>query len=189
MAIDFWSNPQCQCLPPIERNFPAIRKVFWSTGKSVIDSCRPWLHWQIEKIQPNYHRTSKIKKTRLLFVLFSGIGFTKCHPANKAYWLRRKIRLIEGNAKCRHLKNWSYKGNLRQVFICLKSPPFLDFCLGWSSNLVGSESGQIQSGKLLENMVSRTTQHQPPLTQIYSILIYTGTGGGELNQREGRGAT
>ncbi len=30
---------------------------------------------------------------------------------------RRKIRLIEGNAKCRHLKRSVCKGTLRQVFI------------------------------------------------------------------------
>jgi hypothetical protein len=33
---------------------------------------------------------------------------------------RRKIRLIEGNAKCRHLKKLTCKGTLRQVFICLR---------------------------------------------------------------------
>ncbi len=32
----------------------------------------------------------------------------------------RNIRLIEGNAKCRHLKKLTYKGTLRQVFICLR---------------------------------------------------------------------
>ncbi len=36
---------------------------------------------------------------------------------------RRKIRLIEGNAKCRHLKKLTCKGTLRHVFICLR-PPF-----------------------------------------------------------------
>jgi hypothetical protein len=40
------------------------------------------------------------------------------------------------------------------VFICLRPPPILGFCLGWSSNFVGSESGQKQSVKLLQNMVS-----------------------------------
>jgi hypothetical protein len=41
----------------------------------------------------------------------------------------RKIRLIEGNEKCRHLKKLTCKGALRQVFICLRlrtpypSPP------------------------------------------------------------------
>jgi hypothetical protein len=30
-------------------------------------------------------------------------------------------------------------------------PPLLGFCLEWSSNFVGSESGQIQSVKLLQN--------------------------------------
>jgi hypothetical protein len=34
------------------------------------------------------------------------------------------------------------------VFICLRPPPLLCFCLGWSSSFVGSESGQIQSVKL-----------------------------------------
>ncbi len=33
---------------------------------------------------------------------------------------RRKIRLIEGNAKCRRLKELTSKGTLRQGFICLK---------------------------------------------------------------------
>ncbi len=33
---------------------------------------------------------------------------------------RRKIGLIEGNAKCRHLNNMTCKGTLRQVFICLR---------------------------------------------------------------------
>ncbi len=31
---------------------------------------------------------------------------------------RRKIRLTEGNAKCRHLKKLTCKGTLLQVFIC-----------------------------------------------------------------------
>jgi hypothetical protein len=40
------------------------------------------------------------------------------------------------------------------------SPP--RFCLGWSSNFVGSESDQIQSVKLLQNMLSNRTQHPSP---------------------------
>ncbi len=41
---------------------------------------------------------------------------------------RRKIRVIEGNAKCRHPKKLVCKGTLRPVFICLrprtpKDPP------------------------------------------------------------------
>ncbi len=56
----------------------------------------------------------------------------------------RKIRLIEGNAKCRHLKKFTYKGTLRQVLICLWPPPLLVFCLGCSSNFVGSESNLVR---------------------------------------------
>ncbi len=41
---------------------------------------------------------------------------------------RRKIRLIESNAKCRYLKKFTCKGTLRPVFICLSSPPLLGFC-------------------------------------------------------------
>ncbi len=37
------------------------------------------------------------------------------------YWCwRRKIRLIEGNAKSCHLKKFTSTGILRQVFICLR---------------------------------------------------------------------
>jgi hypothetical protein len=36
-------------------------------------------------------------------------------------------------------KKFTYKGTLRQVFICLRPPPLLGFCLGWSSNFAGSE--------------------------------------------------
>jgi hypothetical protein len=43
---------------------------------------------------------------------------------------RRKIRLIESNAKC-YLKKLTCKGTLRQVFICLRPPPLVGFCLGW----------------------------------------------------------
>ncbi len=35
-------------------------------------------------------------------------------------WVCRKIRLIEGNANCCHLKKLTCKGTLLQVFICLR---------------------------------------------------------------------
>jgi len=60
--------------------------------------------------------------------------------------------------------------------VCLSeapSPSLLRFCLGWSSNFVGSESGQIQSVKLHQNMVSNRIQQPPPPPSQ------------ELNQKEG----
>ncbi len=70
------------------------------------------------------------------------------------------------------------------------------FCLWWCSNLVGSEFGQKQSVKLLQNMVYNTTQHlptPPPPTAkhcLYILCVYFGKGGrGRGGQREGRGAT
>ncbi len=67
-----------------------------------------------------------------------------------------------------------------------EAPPLLGFCLEWFSNFVGSESGQKQSVKLLQNMVSNTTQHLPspyplPSTHcLYTRLLsfYFGGGGG-----------
>jgi hypothetical protein len=50
-------------------------------------------------------------------------------------------------------KKLTCKGTLRRVFICLRPLPLLGFYLGWSNNLVVSESGQIQSVKLLQNIV------------------------------------
>ncbi len=44
--------------------------------------------------------------------------------------VRRKIRLIEGNAKCRHLKK------LTCVYLP-EAPLLLGFCLGWCRNFVG----------------------------------------------------
>jgi hypothetical protein len=77
------------------------------------------------------------------------------------------------------------KGTLRQVFICLRPPPLLGFCLKWCSNFVGSESGQIQSVKLLQNMVSNTTQYPPSSNTLplYTVLDTGKKGSG--NQREG----
>ncbi len=54
-------------------------------------------------------------------------------------------------------------------------------CLGWSGNFVGSESGPIQSVKLLQNMVSNRAE-RPPSPQPHTVCIYCtltqGMGGG-----------
>jgi hypothetical protein len=47
-------------------------------------------------------------------------GKPRNHPAVPHASPRRKIGLIVGNAKCRHLKILTCKGTLRQVFICLR---------------------------------------------------------------------
>ncbi len=39
---------------------------------------------------------------------------------------RRKIRLIENNAKCRYLKSWPVKGFCDRCFICLRPVPSFD---------------------------------------------------------------
>ncbi len=82
----------------------------------------------------------------------------KTHSCTKKYILSKvsllytthKVKLIEGNVICRHLKTVTWKRTLLQLFICQK-PHLLDFCLGgWSSNFVGPESRQIHMVGLLK---------------------------------------
>jgi hypothetical protein len=40
-------------------------------------------------------------------------------------WHRRKIRLVECNAKCRYPKYWPVKGLSGRCFICLRPSPLL----------------------------------------------------------------
>ncbi len=65
--------------------------------------------------------------------------------------------------------------------------------LGWSSNSVGSESGQIQSAKLLQNIVYNRTQHPYPLPATYCLyILYFDSGkgdGGSRTREKVRGAT
>jgi hypothetical protein len=83
----------------------------------------------------------------------------------------------------------TWRWTLRQLFICLRPPPHLGFCLG--VKILGSESGQIHSVKLLQYMLSNTTwyPHYTLYTYLYStvhipVLIHTRKGGGVLSQRE-----
>jgi hypothetical protein len=76
------------------------------------------------------------------------------------------INYIDTKAKCRPYKKLTFKGTLRQV-------------LGWPNNFVVSESGQIQSGKLLQNMVPNRTQHLPPPPSHTLYILYFDTGEGE----------
>jgi hypothetical protein len=73
---------------------------------------------------------------------------------------RRKIRLIESNAKM----SLSKKIELQRDFVAVSEGPLLlSFSLGWRSNFVGFESDQKQSVKLLQNIFSNATQHPHPL--------------------------
>ncbi len=79
------------------------------------------------------------------------------------------INYTDTKAKCRHLKILIFKGTLLQIFICARPSLLTVFCLRWSSNFVGSEYGQIRSVKLLQNMVSNTTQHPHPLPATHCL--------------------
>jgi hypothetical protein len=61
---------------------------------------------------------------RVVGLIISYTSFSSTSPASEGVVLegqwRRKIRFIEGNAKCRHLKKLTCEGTLRKVFICLR---------------------------------------------------------------------
>jgi hypothetical protein len=102
----------------------------------------------------------------------------------------RKVRLIESNAKCRHLKKFTFEGTWRQVFFLSEAlyPP--RFCLGWSSNFVGSESGQIQSVKTpaedgLQHIATPLPTPLPATHCLYKLYFDMHWEGGKVNQREG----
>jgi hypothetical protein len=105
---------------------------------------------------------------------------------------RRNIRLIEGNAKCRHLKDWPVKGLCgRCLSVWGPFPPRFSFGVVKQFYYIGSESGQKQSVKLLQNMVSNTPP--PPLSHtltVYSVLWLWegGEGWGRWTREKVRGA-
>ncbi len=105
----------------------------------------------------------------------------------------RKIRLIESHEKCRHLKKLPAKGLCCRCLSVWGPAPLLGFCLGWSSNFVGFDSGQIQSAKLLKNMVSGLNTPTPPshTLSVYTVLWHReggrGRGRGDEPERRWKG--
>ncbi len=69
-----------------------------------------------------------------------GYCYRKALKNYKNPWPCKKIRLIEGNAKCRHLAKFTSKGTLRQVFICRRTrilyPPPFTHCIRVYSILI-----------------------------------------------------
>jgi hypothetical protein len=78
------------------------------------------------------------------------------------------INYIDTKAKCRHLKIDLYI-DFAAGFYLTEAPTLLGFCLGYSCNFVGSESGQIHSVKLLQNMVPNTLNTPPPPSHTLSV--------------------
>ncbi len=103
------------------------------------------------------------------------------------FWRLRYASINSSCADTGILKEETYMPEaMRQVCICLRPPPLLGFWFGWSSNFVGSESGQIQSVKLLQNMVSNRNRHpsQPSQPQtVYCTLTHRWGGEGVEPER------
>jgi hypothetical protein len=75
---------------------------------------------------------------------------------------RRKIRLIEGNAKCRHLKKLTCKGTLRQVFISLRPRTHIPPPLHTQKRQAGGELNQREGerGNSSQSWVENTNMTQ-----------------------------
>ncbi len=120
----------------------------------------------------------------------SPLFLIRARPVSTFYFCLYKLKCalhglinhIDSKAVCGHLKNGPVKRLCGSCLsVCGPLPP-VGFCLEWCSNFLGSESGQIQSVKLLKNMVSNTTQQQspPPIQTLSAFTIFdTGRGGGE----------
>jgi hypothetical protein len=73
-------------------------------------------------------------------------------------------------------KKWPVKALCRSVYLS----EAYSFCLEWSSNFVGSESGQIQSVELLQNMVSNGLDNPPATHCLYILYFWHREGGGRV---------
>jgi hypothetical protein len=98
---------------------------------------------------------------------------------------RRKIRLIEGNAKCCHLKKLTCNGALRQVFICLSPgtpnpPPPPTHCIRVYRIIIhtrkGGRGGRVEPERRLEGqqVTKLGGKYQHALLYLESINSDTG---------------
>ncbi len=120
-----------------------------------------------------------LPSTKALFLVlqYSFLCFLLILERHRLYYL---TIYVDTKSKMSSSKKLTCKRTLRQVFICLRPPPLLRFCLGWSSNFVGSKSGQKQSVKLLQNLVSTGYKPPPPLPATHCLyILYFDTGKGE----------
>ncbi len=68
-------------------------------------------------VQCTYCAMSNLANLCHFSVLACSLASTRTYVTLHVH--RRKIKLIEGIAKCRHLKKLTCQGTLRQVFICI----------------------------------------------------------------------
>jgi hypothetical protein len=100
---------------------------------------RPVTHSYIKnkKKKIKIDKERQVAINRFIIIMFCCVtlplkSMSLCHIFHPLLFLifnHRKIRLIESNAKCRHLQKSTFKGTLRQVFICLRNtcPPYIPY--------------------------------------------------------------
>jgi hypothetical protein len=85
---------------------------------------------------------------KTLIHLCEGTLMRKVFRTEAATCYRRKIRIIEGNAKCRHQKKFACKGTLRQAFVCLRprtqTPPPTVLYLFTQGRREGERGGRLE---------------------------------------------
>ncbi len=73
-------------------------------------------------LETRWRQTKEGTDEAILMKKNSGVNI-KVHLIKRSFhhiWNRRQIRLIEGNAECHKNKRLTWKGTLRQMFICLR---------------------------------------------------------------------
>ncbi len=95
-----------------------------------------------------------------------------------------QFNYIDAKEKCRHLKKLTCKGTLRQMYICLRPPPLLGFCLGWSCTFwIWSDTECWTPAEYGLQQDSKPSTPLPATHYLFILYLDIGGGGG-LNQRE-----
>jgi hypothetical protein len=111
----------------------------------------------LRTVKPFLHPNDRAQNFKKIAKLLSGSCLENKHKLLGIIRIIERLNsYVEGNAKCRHLKKMTYKGTLRQVFICLRAKtPYT------------------------------TPLHTVYVHTVYLFTQGGVKGGGELNQREG----
>jgi hypothetical protein len=109
------------------------------------------------------------------------------------YYKHGLINLYGHQSKMSSSKKVTWKVTLRQVFICLRHPPLLGFCLGWSSsfavlNLVRYRVLTHAEYGLLQQDSTPLNPSQPHTACIYCTLTQGRVRGERWTREKVRGA-
>ncbi len=92
------------------------------------------------------------------------------------FFIHGLINCTDTKAKCHLIKKIDLYRDFAVGIYLSEAHPLLGFCSGWSSNFVGSESGQIHIQMFMQNIVSNRTQYPHSLPATHCLYtLYFGT--------------